>query len=499
MRAGRRRRRPITRRDISTADCVADTEYNVACRGWGVTIRVMAIRLTPYVGWCLFSLTSRWLLPYLLHIFHLVERKFEMSLTYDELRSGVAGDAVGVRCRTTFQPLGGPGDKVFPPTYGVPEGAETRYATESRYVPSPDGADGQIAQSVVLDSVASQANRFELALLGAIRRGEVSIPVTSVDFRKADGLIGLDRVSDYEAPHRVFDAILRDSYDGEHLFRNGPAGRAITEARPRDAAALYFHSPHTLVFGGWDSTGPRGGLGAKYERAITSEIVAIEVETGVKTASRVDPLGVELRAGPLYEARNGTWTLDADEALKDAKGNAKQLGAAGGRETGRPSQANHGNVTPSIDSRAGGITAREIVATTVMSFIQFRRLQFPASPNRTAFDGKARAEAELAARTALAALGLAAAAIAFEEGFDLRSRCVLVAERPIGFELVGRDGKTIPFDLTSADALKLVAEASDRAAAANIPWRDGELTLRPAERLVELVRRSQELAEAGNE
>jgi CRISPR-associated protein Csb1 len=421
-----------------------------------------------------------------------------MPVSYTELRDGVAGDAVGVRCRTTFQPLGGPGDKVFPPTYGVPDNAQTRYATESRYLPSADGADGKTTRSVVLDSVASQANRFELALLGAIRRGEVSIPVTSVDFSEAEGLIGLDRISDYEAPHRIFDAILRDSYDGGRLFRYGPTGRAITEARPRDAAALYFHSPHTLVFGGWDSTGPRGGLGAKYERAITSEIVAIEIETGVKTASRIDPLGIELRAGPLYEMPGGAWTLNEDEAIKDAKGNAKRLEGKTG-EAGRPSQANHGNVTPSIDDRAGGVTAREIVGTTVLSFIQLRRLQFPAGPDKAAFDGKARADAELAARTALAALGLAAAALAFGEGFDLRSRCVLVADRPISFELVGRDGKAIPFDLTSADALKLVAEASDQAAAASIPWRDSELTLRPAERLVELVRRSQELAEAGSE
>jgi CRISPR-associated protein Csb1 len=420
-----------------------------------------------------------------------------MALTYDELRTAVAGDAVGVRCRTILQPLGGPGDKVFPPTYGVPDNAGTRYATEDRYVPSPDGGEGAVAKSVVLDSVASQANRFELALLGAIRRGEASVPVTSVDFRGIDDLVGLDRISDYEAPHRIFDAILRDSFDGENLFRNGPAGRAVTEARARDAAAVYFHSPHTLVFGGWDSTGPRGGLGAKYERAITSEIVALEIEPGVKTASRIDPLGIELRAGTLYEAAGGTWTLDSDNALKDANGKPKLLGTPGAREMGRPSQANHGNVTPSIDSRGGGVTARQIIGTTVLSFIQLRRLQFPTAPDGTALDGKTRATAELAARTALAAVGLAASALAFEEGFDLRSRCVLVAERPVIFEAVGRDGQATSFDLTSAEALKLVDQAAGHAANAGIPWREHELTLRPAPRLVELVRRSQQLVEFG--
>jgi len=432
-----------------------------------------------------------------------------MSLTYEELREGVAGAAVGVRCRIALQPLGGPGDKVFPPTYGVAGNAETRYAIERRRAPGADGSGDAVVQSVVLDSVASQANRLELALLDAIRSGELAAPVTSVDFTQS-GLTGLDKISDYEAPHRIFDALLRDSFHGDQLFRNGPAGRAITEARPRDAAALYYHSPHTLVFGGWDSTGPRGGLGAKYERAITSEIVAFGIETGVRTASRIDPSGIERRAGRLYEAPDGTWTLDESEAVRDTANKPKLLGAKGGdeagrpsqeagrpsQEAGRPSQANLGNVTPSIDPKNGGITAREIVGTTVLSFIQLRRLRFPARPDGSAF-GDQRAEAESAARTALAALGLAAAALAYEQGFDLRSRCVLVAEGPVTFELVGRDGAVTPFDMSSVDALKLVAESNERAAASGLPWRTGELLLRPAERLVTLIKRSQEIAASG--
>ncbi|MGH3299222.1 MAG: type I-G CRISPR-associated RAMP protein Csb1/Cas7g [Trebonia sp.] len=417
-----------------------------------------------------------------------------MAISYSELRDGVAGAAVGIRCRTELQPLGGAGDKVFPPTYAPDSDARTKYALEERLVPSADGATSEVVQAVVLDSVASQANRFELALLEAIRRGDLAMPVTSVDFA-GSGLAGLDKVSDYEAPHRIFDSLLRDSYDGENLFRNGAVGRAITGAKPRDAAALYHHSPHTLVFGGWDSTGPRGGHGAKYERAITSEIVALDIRQGSRTASRIDPVGIEKGAGPLYASANGaSWELDPANAALDDKGKPLFLGAKeGGKgETGRPSQANHGNVTPTIDKN-GGITARRITGVTTLSLIQLRRLRFPASPDGTAFDAQ-RVDAEVAARTALAALGLAAAALAFEEGFDLRSRCVLVANGPIRFELVKRDGSIVPFDLSSADAVKLAGEGAERAAAAGLPWRSGELLLRPAERLVELIRRSQDIA-----
>src|SRR6185437_78685 len=279
-----------------------------------------------------------------------------MPLTFSELRDGVAGDVVGIRSRNVLEPLGGASDKVFPPTYGVADSAETKYATEKRRV-QENGANGDGVQSVVLDSVASQANRFELALLDAIRNGELSVPVTSVDFRPISDLAGLDRISDYETSHRIFDALLRDSYDGDHLFRYGPAGKAVTLARPRDAAGLYYHSPHTLVFGGWDSTGPRGGLGAKYERAITSEIVALDVQPGVRTASRIDPTGIQVQAGPLFEGPDGMWTLEADEAVKE-KDKPKRLGSGSAGEKGRPSQANLGNVAPSIDRRVGGVTAR---------------------------------------------------------------------------------------------------------------------------------------------
>lgn len=418
-----------------------------------------------------------------------------MPLTFSELHDAVAGDVAGVRIRNVLQPLGGPSDKVFPPTYSVPDGAETRYATETRRV-RESGADGDAVQSVVLDSVASQANRFELALLNAIRSGDLPVPVTSVDFRPITELSGLDRISDYEAPHRIFDALLRDSYDGDQLFRYGPAGRAVTVARPRDAAGLYYHSPHTLVFGGWDSTGPRGGLGAKYERAITSEIVAVDVKSGVKTASRIDPTGIERDAGPLYEAPGGTWTLDEQEAVTD-KGKPKLLGSGKTGDAGRPSQANLGNVVPSIDRKAGGVTASQILGTTVLSLIQLRRLRFPTSADSSPVDAGRRNQAETAARTALAALGLAAAALAFEEGFDLRSRCLLVTIGPSSFEAISRSGGVSRFELSGADALKLVAEAVEQASAAGMPWRSGELLLRPSGRLVTLIGRSHDLVAQG--
>lgn len=411
-----------------------------------------------------------------------------MSITYDNLRDAVAGPGVGIRARTTLEPLGGPGDKVFPATYGVDGRAETKYAVERRRL----GAD--VVEAVVLDSVASQANRFELALLDAYRAGELSVPVVSTDFRDVEGLERFDRISSLEAPHRIFDAILRDSLLGDLLFRLSEVGQAITEASVKSAGALFHHSPTTLLFGGWDSTGPKGGRGAKYERAITSEIVGLGVERGVKTSSRIDPLGIEKAGGTLYATEDGTWTLNEAEARRDSKGKPELYKGTGEGPAGRPSNANHGNIAPSIDVLAGGVTVAQILATTVISFAQLRRLRFPIDAAGARLDGERRQAAEVAARTALAALGLAATVLAFEEGFDLRSRCVLVADADLSFELLRRGGaEATTFSIDRAQALALLATATAGAADAGLPWERDELLLQPTGRLVDLVRGSQVL------
>ncbi|MGH9123112.1 MAG: type I-G CRISPR-associated RAMP protein Csb1/Cas7g [Acidimicrobiales bacterium] len=409
-----------------------------------------------------------------------------MAIRYEELAAAVDGQAVGVRARIELEPLGGPGDKVFPPTYGVPDSAETKYALEKRIDPTTT----QPVHSVVLDSVASQANRFELALLEAVQRGEVSIPVTSVDFSPFPDL-GLDRLSDLEAPHRIFDALLRDSYDGEVLFRLSPIGQTITEATSRNAAAVFCHAPATLVFGGWDSTGPKGGRGAKYERALTSEIVAKSVLVGSKTSSRIDPAAIE-KAAVVYKAADGdelAWTLDPESAAHE-KGKPVLAGSRDSK--GSPSGVNHGNIAPSIDVRSGGVTAQAIVATTVLSFIQLRRLRFSTG-------GAAHPSADGAARTALAALGLAAAVLGFDGGFDLRSRCVLVATGPVEFELIDRHNGARRFSLSPEEASALLREAAQVAADAGLPWRTEELLLRPSDRLVDLIRRSRAHAAAAGD
>lgn len=412
----------------------------------------------------------------------------------EELTTAVAGGAVAVRARVELRPAGGDGDKVFPPTYGD-DGRETRYALEKRRV------DGEIRQAVLLDSVASQANRLELGLLDGWELRELHFPNAYVDFTGEEDVADLGRISVLEAPHRIADAIFRDSlYDGT-LFRLSSVGRAITEATPRNATALYTYSPSALLFGMWDSTGPKGGLGSKFQRAIASEIVGYDAETGAKTASRIDPLGIELGAGPVFKHRNRTeeWTLDSAEAERDSKGDPvpfRRTQRDG--EAGRPSTINHGNVTPTVDGKAGGVTITGAVQTVVLSLAALRRLRFLRRSDGSLLDGNRR-EAEVAARTTVAALGLAALAYQYETDYDLRSRCLLLPTAPLRLELLRRDGAPPEeIDMDREGASQLLAEAEERAAALGLRWHDEEIALQPAPKLVELVRRSRNVAAAAD-
>ena len=79
---------------------------------------------------------------------------------------------------------------------------------------------------------------------------------------------------------------------------------------------------------------------------------------------------------------------------------------------------------------------------------------------------------------------------------DLRSRCHLFADSEPTWELLERPGKPARRFVIDPDAaFKLLSEAIAKAREAGLPWR-GVVELTPSPELVELVRRSQELASA---
>jgi len=398
-------------------------------------------------------------------------------LTHEQLKKFVAGDVVAIRGTATLEPAGGPGDKIFPPTHAVDEKKNrdpgAKYAFETRRI------GGQDVKCVLIDSVQSQANRMEEALQALWADRRIALPVISVDFSAVAPEVG--RVTSLTAPHRIADALLRDSLLNGQLFRLSDTGKSFTDASTKNATALFKVCPTGLVFGLWDSTGPKGGLGAKFQRALVSEIVGINAAPGSKTASRIDPLNILKKAADIYQADgNERWTTDLATAKKDDKGEAIRFG-----KEGKPSEVNHGNVTPSIDSLGGGVTIDEGRQTVVLSLAALRRLGFTTGANE--------------ARTVLAALGLLAVLASESRGHDLRSRCLLVPKKgsALKLEAVGRDGETTALELDLPAALRLyndaVAALPQEIGFQQAPG-DALAELTPSPKLADLVRRSRALA-----
>jgi CRISPR-associated protein Csb1 len=316
----------------------------------------------------------------------------------------------------------------------------------------------------------------------------VALPLVVTRFDDAD-LPKKFSVTSLEAPHRLADALFRDSLLDDVIFRKSGKGRVLDMADVRNATGLFGLCPTALVFGLWDSTGPRGGLGAKFQRALVSEIVGYGAVPGVKTASRIDQAQIRLDAGTLYERAakdddKPNWTRSPQLAVEE-KSKPKPFGK--NRETrGKPSAAVHGNITPTVSD--GGFTISHAQQTTTLSLAVLRRLRFP-------LDGAVEPDpkVDLAARTTLAALGLAAGSMARED-VDLRSRCHLFAEGPSVWQLLDRPGEApAEFALDADAALTLLNDAITAAQEAGLPW-DGVVDLTPSAELIELVRRSQELA-----
>ena len=474
-------------------------------------------------------------------------------MNIEKLKDMVAKGAA-LRRRQRLQPVGGPGDKIFPPTYpGEGRNAPPRHVYERRRL------NGRDVWCVLIDSVQSQANRLEECLLEVIRDNEklsddkkLQIPYVEVDFSN-DQLDGITRITSLDAPHRVYDAIFRDSMlkeesqEGENgqPFMESEVGKRLAKASAEDASALLEISPTALLFGAWHSTGQGGGLGAKFARCLVSEIMGIDVPvefteqrqsptaylaqageriftvepvtSARRPSSRIDPLGASSKVKIYRSADNeNDWTADINKAARH-KDDPVFFSRKKGDKAGKPSIINHGNIKPSLQPL--GVTCDHAEHTFVLSFAALRHLQFGESENKK--------DRDIAGRSLLAALGLVALTEQDTRGYALRSRCDLVCDKSetcdelhivvanesgepekykrsdeacdgrTPLELVNPDGATEDVEINNETARKLYKSAFDSAQEARFEMLTEPLRLTPQDKLVEIVRQSQELALSG--
>lgn len=324
---------------------------------------------------------------------------------------------------------------VFPPTF-----------VDVGHLTSPIREDGT-HEYVLIDSTQSWANRLE----------EVADDV-ALGLPRIEVQVGGQTISAYKLPHRVYDAILRDSTDGATTFRDTAIGRSLVSARPADATALLRHAPTVLLFGGWDSFAGLKVGAAKWPAALSGQILGFDAQLSRKTGVRVDPLEISIDDFQSYKAAAPAevWTLDPAAAEKDGKGKPVTL---------KPSEVGHGNIPAAVAFKGAWVSRIELRAS--LSITRLRRYHFP-------LDKAASPERDHAATTLLLCLGVALLAERLARGLDLRA----------GAELDVRTARWLarssmaddqPLEITAETAREALAEAIAAATALGLGFADNAI------------------------
>jgi CRISPR-associated protein Csb1 len=366
-----------------------------------------------------------------------------------------------IRVLAVYEPIGGPQDKVSPPTYLLGDEANLPYLFETRW-----NDRGEEERTVLLDSRQAQANRCEEALLAEIDGGRLAVP--HLELRATAHGRPL-RISSLQAPHRSRDAYFRDAEDNEGVsFDETAEGKALKGVTPEDAWALYNHAPTDLVYGVWDSH-RKLRLAPRFPRVYTSEVVGYGALDGRRAAGRYDLVV----SGERKVIEKGDGSFEAGDGKKGRK--LSELG--------------HGSIPPStvIKRRGdrvlapGGVMVRSIQRTASLGFAGLARVKLGAEVS---------SQTQRAARTALAALALLGDRLAFAApGLFLRSGCELrLMDEKMAW--VGRQREPEPLHLDVSTARSLAKHAITQARDASAAWAAASIVLHPNASLQRVIEES---------
>lgn len=395
---------------------------------------------------------------------------------------------VALDIQQDLQPIGGVGDKIFPPTYLGPRNTK-QYVTDQRLI------DGVLETTVLLDSVASQANRMEEALQHLVDAKKCALPLleTYIDIPFAP------RITSLTAPHRGLDAYFLDSVRMDPVtgtpgqsFVDDPLGAALIVSTPSNATALFQYVPTMLVFGAWASHAKSTGihnLDGRFTRIIRSEILGWGQATpGQSVSSKQDPLSlskdIQLYAMNKPDER---WSFTPPSSKTSSKkANSGQ----------KASELGLGAIPPTINT-LGGYSMQSIRQHAQITLLGLRRLHFPV-PGKS--DDQQHA-IDQAARTVLLLLALIALRAQMDEGYDLRSGCALLPTRSPVVTQIGRTASEhTAWELPLlTDLLTAFSEAVAFAVNQGLPWTPEHFTYRVQERVRLLFNQSRSIDDTSSE
>ena len=360
------------------------------------------------------------------------------------------------------------------------------------FIPMLDGAPGTVPEGGLKLIVGNDWLKTGVAVDDTSKLQEASVMknspaavVVEIDFTGTG--LQVKSLSALETPHRIYDAYIRDSLLDGKPFLESEIGLRIVAATATNATAMLEIAPATLLFGGWHTQGPFGGNGAKFQRCMQSEIIGVNVPVDliedsrpgsapraptirtatIRTSSRRDPLGISKKAS-VYPLPGGGWSATAPE------------GSTGVKPI-RPSEVNHGSITPSLEP--GGVTMDRGEQMLYISFAALRQLRFGNDKRNQA------------AWTYLAALGLLAVVEREARGYSLRSGCDLVPDpdAPSPYQIVHRSGKPEDVTIDRAAAQSLYLDALGALEEAGFNMQLTPIRLIPQPNVVEAVRKSWDL------
>lgn len=332
-------------------------------------------------------------------------------------------------------------NRVRPATYAPEEGSgKPMIVIERRYL------DGQEVETVLLDSIPSQANRMEMVLYDL--RDELRLPDIRVRFPDAT-------YSQWEVPHRPYDPLIRDTHLSGIPFFSTEVGQKLAIGDP---ATLFAWAPNVLLFGGWNSHAQQGVghlLAARLERAVSAEVIGLWPKRVARTYSRLDPSGIpgDAPLPPGYEKEK------------------ERLGR--GRTIKKLSNLGLGNVPPGFDDLDVSIT--EARHEVVINTAPWRRMGLPD-----------------AAQSVLINLTLLALAYIYQDGLYLRSGTAFrYTEPPTLINPLSGEEVTIPEPETLIERIHEGVRPLPEA----YRWNGRLLELEPSRALLEAYKAKEELRE----
>jgi CRISPR-associated protein Csb1 len=366
--------------------------------------------------------------------------------------------------RAVYQPVGGVGGTVMPPTFPVDD--RERDLTK-KYLVADRLVDGRRTGSVTIDQEQSQANRVEEALRDARDSGRIELPMLEMRVATPQGGV---RITSFDAPHRYADAYWRDGEIAGVRFDNSPIGRRLRTVSAADASPLFEREPASLIFGAWDSH--RQGRWPKFARLYSAIMYGLDPVFGVRRGGRLDPVNLTGAVDSSDKAEND-WQYVAEGAKKTTGQKLSEIG--------------HGNIAP--NPVPGGVTVSQIRRVASISLAGLERLRF----------GDATPEAACTARAALAALALAGDRLTFARpSVWLRSGCDLAKDsEQVGLERPG--GDLDPLDVTVSTAIEAFHELKESAAKLGIEMAGDLVAVTPIGSLRKAIETTVAHADPGQE